>query len=128
MRTTVEPALEKLTIELPASVVSALRAKAEAQGRDISSIAAESLVNLYAVGTNKPPAPAPLGDQEEIYAALHGPAHRFDPEALRKKYQEKYGVPDLSHLSKEELAEQAEETVSRMEPSRRAEMARLGLP
>lgn len=127
MNTTSDSAIEQLTIELPVSVVSAIRAEAEAQGRNAESIAADRLANFYAVAANEPPSTSPFGTPDDIYAALYGPAHRFDPVAIRKKYQEKYGTPDLSHLSKEELIEKAEETIAQMEPSKRAEMERLGL-
>jgi hypothetical protein len=127
MSSTHSPGSEQLTIELPVSVVSALRAEAEAQGRDISSVAADRLTNSYAVATNEPLGLTALGDPDVTHAALHGPARRFNPAVIRKEYQEKYGVPDLSHLSREELAEQADEIIAQMEPSKRANMERLGL-
>jgi hypothetical protein len=66
-----------------------------AQGRDAESIAADA----FPIFTLSPPTSrptSPFGTPDDIYAALYGPAHRFDPVAIRKKYQEKYGTPDLS--------------------------------
>ncbi len=127
MSTTFDPAVERLTIMLPVSVVSALRAEAQAQGRDAESLAADRLSNLYAVATNEPQTLAPHHAPDKIEAALHGPAHRFDPEAIRKKYREKYGTPDLSHLSREELEQYTEDALSRVDPKKLAEAERLGL-
>ena len=125
MSTTFDPSVEPFTLMLPVSVVSAIRADAQAQGRDAESLAADRLSNLYAVATNEPP--TPHSTPEEIEAALHGPAHRFDPEAIRKKYREKYGTPDLSHLSREELEQYTEDALSRVDPKKLAEAERLGL-
>ena len=61
MNTTPDSAVEQLTIELPVSVVSAIRAEAMAQGRDAESIAADRLSNLYAVAANEPQSTSPFG-------------------------------------------------------------------
>ena len=65
----------------------------------------------------------------EAQAILNGPFHPFDPAADRRRIKEKYGVEleDLSHLSREELADRAEETIARMDPAVRAELEREGL-
>lgn len=120
MRTATDPAVELLTIELPASVVSALRAEAEAEGRDAESLAADRLSNFYAVAANEPEASA-------TQDALHGPAHRFDPEAIHRATCEKYGVANLSPLSKEELEKHTEAIFARVDPKKLAEAERLGL-
>ncbi len=41
----------------------------------------------------------------EMQAMLDGPRHRFDAEGTYRSYCEKYGWPDLSHLSREEIEE-----------------------
>lgn len=46
--------------------------------------------------------------QTEAQAVLNGPHRTFDPEATYQKYQEKYALPDLSHLSGEGLIEDTE--------------------
>ena len=127
MSTTSDPAVEQLTIELPASVVSAIRAEAVAEGRDAESIAADRLSNLYAVAVNEPPSASAFGTPDDIHAALYGPAHRFDPVAIHKATSEKYGTPDLSRLSKEELEIYIEDAFSRVPPEKLAEAERLGL-
>jgi hypothetical protein len=127
MSTTIDSAVEQLTIELPASVVSALRAEAEQEGRDVSSIAAERLANIYAIATNESTPLDALDYPEAVHAALHGPAQRFDPEAIHNATSERYGSTNLSHLSKEELQKHTEEVFSRIDPDRLAEAERLGL-
>ena len=61
----------------------------------------------------------------EMQAMLDGPRHPFEESHARMR--QKFGFPDLSHLSNEELAEQAEATLAEMPAERIAEAQRLGL-
>ena len=63
----------------------------------------------------------------EAQAILNGPTRPFDPEATYRRYQEKYGLPDLSHLAGEELIEDTEHLIAAMPPEKRAAMEREGL-
>ena len=62
----------------------------------------------------------------EMQAMLDGPRRPFDAEAIYQKYREKYGWPDLSHLSHEELEEQGDALLDAMTPEKLAEAKRLG--
>ena len=61
----------------------------------------------------------------EMQAMLDGPWHPFEESHARM--QQKFGFPDLSHLTNEELAEQAEATLAEMPAEKIAEAQRLGL-
>ena len=45
---------------------------------------------------------------------------------IEAKMRQKYGFPDLSHLTADELADQAEQTIAAMDPQVRAEAEREG--
>ncbi len=63
----------------------------------------------------------------EAQAILNGPSRLFDAEATYRRYKEKYGLPDLSHLAGEELIEDTERLIAAMPPEKRAAMEREGL-
>ena len=63
----------------------------------------------------------------EAQAILNGPSRPFDAEATYRRYKEKYGLPDLSHLAGEELIEDTERLIAAMPPEKRAAMEREGL-
>lgn len=53
---------------------------------------------------------------------LHGPARRFDPEAIRQRY----GLPDLAHLSTEEREVRAESILAKVSREKIAVAENLG--
>ncbi len=60
----------------------------------------------------------------EMQAMLDGPHHTLAE--VEARMRQKYGFPDLSHLSDDELADQAEQTIAAMDPQVRAELEREG--
>jgi len=112
------------TLELPDDLAEQLRALAAARGEDWNHFA------IAVLAQSVKSAPAASEEQRaraEARAVLNGPFHPFDPDANYKKYAAKYGLPDLSHLSDEELSAQADEAVARMDPAARAQLEREGL-
>lgn len=63
----------------------------------------------------------------EAQAILNGPNHPFDPDAVQRKYQEAYGLSDLSHLSGEMLVEDTERLIAAMPAEKRLAMEKAGL-
>ncbi len=63
----------------------------------------------------------------EAQAILNGPNHPFDPDAVQRKYQEAYGLSDLSHLSGETLVEDTERLIAAMPAEKRLAMEKAGL-
>ena len=61
----------------------------------------------------------------EMRAMLDGPRHA--PAEAESRVRLKYGLPDLSHLTDDELADQAEATLAALPPEKVAEARRLGL-
>lgn len=51
----------------------------------------------------------------------------FDAGAIYNDYAAKYDLPDLSHLSPEQLDDDTDRIVAVLDPARRAEMERQGL-
>lgn len=109
------------TLTIDDDLEARLRAVAVARGEEPNQYALAALARVVDRDAAEEAARA------EARAILNGPFHPFDPDAIYQKYANKYGLPDLSHLSDEELAEQAEEIIARMDPSVRAEMERQGL-
>lgn len=60
----------------------------------------------------------------EMQAMLDGPHHALAE--VDASIRQKHGYPNLSHLTRDELAEQAEQTVAAMDPQVRAELEREG--
>jgi len=108
-----------LTLDLPADVLAQVQTDARRQNRDAAQVAAERLAEWYAAHQQR------VAGLAEGQALLTGPAHSLDEadERLRRKYN----LPDLSHLSREELAEQAETALAALPPEKIAEAERLGL-
>jgi len=80
-----------ITIELPAAVEAALKAEANALGRDVESVAAERLAALF---VPEPPL-IEEGSPEEataLEAAETAPYHPFNTNALHEKLRAKYGL------------------------------------
>ena len=63
----------------------------------------------------------------EMQAMLEGPNRPFDAEATYRQYREKYGWPDLSHLSGDELEDHGDMLLAALPPEKQAEAERLGL-
>jgi hypothetical protein len=61
----------------------------------------------------------------EAQAILSGPRHTL--EEVNARVREKYNFPDLSHMTREELADDAERIIAAMDPDVRAAMEREGL-
>lgn len=61
----------------------------------------------------------------EMQAMLDGPRHTLAE--VDARLRQKYGYPDLSHLTDDELADQAEATLAALPPEKVAEARRLGL-
>jgi hypothetical protein len=110
-----------LTLPLDEELAARLRAVAEARGQDPNQYAVAALAQ--AVDRDA----AEQRQRDEAQAVLNGPFHPFNADAIYWKYAERHGLPDLSELSPEQLAEQAEEIIARMDPAARAEMERQGL-
>ena len=60
----------------------------------------------------------------EMQAMLDGPRHTLAE--VEARMRQKHGFPDLSHLTNEELADQAEQTIAAMDPQVRAELEHEG--
>ena len=61
----------------------------------------------------------------EMQTMLDGPRHSH--ETSMAEMRRKYNLPDLSHLSHDELVEQAEAALAALPPEKIAEAERLGL-
>ena len=61
----------------------------------------------------------------EMQAMIDGPWHTL--EESNERMRRKYNIPDPSHLTREELAEQAEAYLATLPPEKIAEAERLGL-
>ena len=110
------------TLELPADLAEQLRAAAAARGEEWNRFAVAMLAEAVKA------APAASEEQRaraEAQAILNGPFHPLGKSTAALR--EKYGLADLSHLSREELAAQADDLIERMDPAVRAEMEREGL-
>ena len=108
-----------LTIPVDDDLAARLRAVAAARGEDLNQYAVAALAEAADRDAAEEAARA------EARAILNGPFHDFAKSA--EEMRRKYNLPDLSHLSAEELAEQAEESIARMDPAVRVEMERQGL-
>ena len=107
-----------LILDLPDDVLAQVQTDARRQNRDAAQVAAERLAEWYAHQQQ-------AAGLAEGQALLTGPAHTLDEadERLRRKYN----LPDLSRLSREELAEEAEAALAALPPEKIAEAKRLGL-
>jgi hypothetical protein len=116
-----------MPLNLPSDLEARLRVAAEARGEEYNRYAVAVLAD--ALARDAAATEAWERARAEAQAILNGPFRPFDPAADRKRMKEKYGIEleDLSHLSREELAAQADELVEHMKPAVRAEMEREGL-
>jgi phosphoribosylaminoimidazole (AIR) synthetase len=66
-------------------------------------------------------------EHQAAQAILNSPQHIHDPDATYRQYQEKYGLPDLAHLTGDALMEDIERLVAAMPSEKRTAMEREGL-
>jgi hypothetical protein len=116
-----------MPLNLPSDLEARLRVAAEARGEEYNRYAVAVLADALARDTAA--TEAWNRARAEAQAILNGPFHPFDPAADRRRIKEKYGIEieDLSHLSREELAAQADATLAALSPEVIAEAERQGL-
>jgi hypothetical protein len=120
-------------IDLEPETAAQLRALAAARGEDPNHYAAAALAEAVNRDLERALAEAEarvraLDERDkdnEGQALLTGPARPLEESFAATRA--KYGIPDLSHLSREELAEQAEAILAALPPEKIAEAERLGL-
>jgi len=112
-----------MPLNLPSDLEARLRVAAEARGEEYNRYAIAVLAD--ALARDAAATEAWERARAESQAILNGPFHPLGKSAAALR--EKYGLADLSHLSREELAAQADEIIERMDPAVRAEMEREGL-
>ena len=83
---------------------------------DLDAVAAEAIARTVYLWERE------AQGRAELQAMLDGPRHTFAEGTA--KLQQKYGFPDLSHLSAEELADRAEATLATLPPEKVAEESR----
>ena len=108
------------TLMVDDEVVSRLEAVA-APEEDVASLAKTAMLQFIERRERQ------AAGHAEMQAMLDGPRRPFDPEASYRRYQDKYGWPDLSHLSREELEERGDAILAALPPEKVAEAERLGL-
>ncbi len=112
-----------MPLNLPSDLEARLRVAAEARGEDFNHFAVAVLAD--ALARDAAATEAWERARAEAQAILNGPFHPLGKSTAALR--DKYGLADLSHLSREELAAQADELIERMDPAVRAEMEREGL-
>lgn len=120
-------------IDLEPETAAQLRVLAAARGEDPNHYAAVALTEAVNRDLDRAIAEVEARiralderDREnEGQALLTGPAKPIDESFAATRA--KYGIPDLSHLSREELGEQAEAILAALPPEKIAEAERLGL-
>ena len=105
------------TVTIDDALATRLRALRDTHG-DLDDLVAEALTKNV-----------PLWEREaqgraDMQAMLDGSWHPF--EEAHERMRQKFGFPDLSHLTHEELADQAEAAIAAMDPEVRAELEREG--
>ena len=105
------------TVSVDDALASRLRELQEAKG-DLETLVAEALVEK--VGRLEREAQG----RAEMQAMLDGSWH--SAEEAHARVRQKFGFPDLSHLTDEELADQAEAAIAALAPEARAELEREG--
>lgn len=108
------------TITIDDELASLLTAKAHAKGQDLHQYSTALLRKALTSDLISIPVETDL-------AQLLATSRPFAPEAELLRYQEHYNIPDLAHLSDEELALEAERTIAAMRPEVRAELEQAGL-
>jgi hypothetical protein len=114
--------MSTLTLNLPEALLREANRFVTARGKTLSQYMIESLERDI---TEASPPASEYGTPEEIHAALHSPT-RPNKESFALS-REKYNLPDLSHLTSEEIADQADAIVARLSPERVAELEREGI-
>lgn len=112
------------TITLDDTLQARIRAVA-APEEDVQTFIAAAAQDLIARRERQ--ARALQAARAEAQAILNGPSKPFDAEATYRRYKEKYGWADISHLSGEELIEDTERLIAALPPEKRAAMEREGL-
>ncbi len=105
------------TVLVDDALATRLRELQEADG-DLEALVAEALAEKVRRLERE------AQGQAEMQAMLDGPRHSVEESHARVR--QKFGFSDLSHLTHEELAEQAEAAIATMNPEVRAEMEREG--
>ena len=108
------------TIAIDETVWEQLRQRAVAHSQDVNEYATAFISENIRRETEQ------VLQRGKLRAELDGPFIPFDPDATYKRYKEKYGLPDLSHLSAAELDEAADRSIEAMSPEVRAELKRDG--
>ena len=106
------------TVTIDDALATRLRALRDPQG-DFNALIADALDETARRWERE------AAGRAEMQAMLDGPRHTLAE--VHERMQRKYGFPDLSHLTREELAEEAERIVEAMDPQVRAEIEREGL-
>ena len=106
------------TVTIDQALAARLRALRETHG-DLDALVSEALSKAVRRWERE------AQGQAEMQAMLDGPWHPFEESHARMR--QKFGFPDLSHLTNEELEEQAEATLAEMPAEKIAEAQRLGL-
>ena len=106
------------TVSVDDALASRLRELQEAEG-DLEALVAEALAEKVRRLERE------AQGRAEMQAMLEGPWHPF--EEAHERMRQKFGFPDLSHLTDEELAERAEATLAELPTEKIAEAQRLGL-
>jgi hypothetical protein len=107
-----------MPLELPPDLEARLRVAAEARGEEYNRFAVSFLAEALARDAGA--AEAWERARAEAQAILNGPFRPFGESTAALR--DKYGLPDLSHLSREELAALTDETIAQIDPAMRAEM------
>ena len=100
-----------LILDLPETTLRWLESEAEAKGTDTSSFANDQLAAAQA--------------RAEARAILNGPFHTLAE--ADERFLTKYNLPDLSHLSREQLADRLTDGLAKVDADKLAEAERQGL-
>lgn len=114
--------MSTLTLDMPEDLLRKVSHFATSRGKTVSQYVIESLERDI---TEASPLTSEYGTLEEIHAALYGPT-RSNKESFAL-FRERYNLPDLSHFSSEEIADQADAIVAHLSPERIAELERAGI-
>jgi len=105
------------TVTIDKALATRLRALRETHG-DLDTLVSEALAEAVRRWERE------AQGRAEMQAMLDGPRHSFEESHARMR--QKFGFPDLSHLTADELADQAEATLAELPPEKIAEAQRLG--
>ncbi len=105
------------TVIIDETLATRLRELQEADG-DLETLVAEALAEKVRQLERE------AQGRAEMQAMLDGPHHSL--EETHARIRQKFGFPDLSHLTRDELTDQAEAVIAAMDPEVRAELEREG--